>query len=84
MRAEHLREWLREHRATEAAAEADMEAEGETLGTEERESATNEGISEGGEERDPTKWEMVVELEQIPLRDGVLVEEAAYQVVVLI
>ena len=57
MSAEHLWEWLREHRAAveateagaETEAEGEMEAKGETSGSEERESTTNEGTSYRGE-----------------------------------
>ena len=66
MRAEHLQEWLREHRVEEAAQvkakAAEAEAEVETSGSEERESEAKEGTSDGVEERDPTKWGKVVEL----------------------
>ena len=56
MRAEHLREWLREHRSEEAAkvkaneaeAKVEAEAEVETLGSEERESEAEEGTADGG------------------------------------
>ena len=34
MRAEHLREWLREHRAAEAVTEVEIEAVGKTSGLE--------------------------------------------------
>ena len=64
MRVEHLREWLRENRKTEAAMETETKVEGETLGPEERERATREGIATRGEERETKKWEMVVELVQ--------------------
>ena len=37
-----------------------------------------------GEERKTTKWEKVVELVQLAFRDGVIVEEAAWEAVVLI
>ena len=82
MHAEHLREWLQEHQKTEAAAEA--EAEGETSDTEDRERGTDERIEDGGEVKEPTKWEMVVELLQTAFQDGVLAEEATWQAVVLI
>ena len=62
MRAEHLWEWLPEHIATEAAAVVETETEGGTSGPEERESATKGVIADWGEERDPTKWDMVVNL----------------------
>ena len=84
MCAEHLQEWLREHRATETTAEAETEAEGETSKTEGRESATKEGIEYGGAEREPTKWDMVVELVQIAFQDGVLADAEAWQAVLLI
>ena len=80
MHAEHLQEWLRDHRAVEAvkvkAKEAEVEEE--TLGSksEERESKAWEGIADGVEEREPTKWEKVVELVRLAFRDGVLPEEA--------
>ena len=41
-------------------------------------------MADGGEEHDPAKWEMVVELLQLAFRDGVLVQEAAWKAVVLI
>ena len=84
MYADHLREWLREHRVAEAATEAGTETEGETSGSEEMESATKEGTSDRGEERETTKWVNVVELVQLAFRNGVITEEAACQSVVLI
>ena len=90
MRAKHIREWLQEHRAGEAekvkAKEADAEKEGEKLGfySEERESKDKEGTAGGVEEREPNKWEKVVDLVRLAFRDGVLPEEAAWQAVVLI
>ena len=88
MRAEHLQEWLRYHRAEEAAKakmkEKDAEVEGETLGSEERESEAEEGTEGGGEEREPTKWENVVELVQLTFGDGVIPEEEAWKAEVLI
>ena len=49
MHSEHLWEWLREHRAEEAEKlkekEAKAESEGETLGSEERESEAEEGTA---------------------------------------
>ena len=84
MRAEHLQEWLREHRAEEAAAEVETKAEVEMLGTEGRERETEEGMADGGEERELNKWGMVVELVKLAFRDRVLVEEAALQAVVLV
>ena len=84
MCAEHLKEWLGEHRATETTVEAQTEAEGETPKTEGRESATKEGIEDGGTEREPTKWDMVVELAHLAFQDGVLIEAAAWQAVLLI
>ena len=68
MRAEHLREWLREHRAGEVAKvkpkEAEAEVEGEKSGpeSEDRERKAKEGISDGVEERETTKWDKMVEL----------------------
>ena len=59
-------------------------AEGETSGTEGRGGDTNEGMTDGGEEREPTNWEMVVELVQLSFQDGVIAEEVTYKVVVLI
>ena len=82
MRAENLQEWLQEHRSTEAAAE--VEAEGETSDPEGRERDTEERIEDGGEGRETTKWEMVMELVQMAFREGVLAEEAVWQAVVLI
>ena len=38
----------------------------------------------GGGEREPTKWDRVVEMLHTAFRDGVLVEEATWQAVVLI
>ena len=84
MCAEPLREWLREHRAKEVTAEAETEAEAETSKTEGRESATKDRIEEVGAEREPTKWDMVVELVQIALQDGVLADAEAWQAVLLI
>ena len=84
MRTDHLREWLQGHRSAKVATEAQTEAEGETSGSEERNSATNKGTADGEEKRNPTKWKKVVELVQLAPRDGVLADEAAWQVVVLI
>ena len=86
MCAEPLQEWLREHRAKEVTAEVETEAEAEreTSKTEGRESATKEGIEYGGAEREPTKWDMVVELVQIAFQDGVLADAEAWQAVLLI
>ena len=69
MRAEHLREWLLEHKAEEAMKEKlkEAEAEGETLGSEERESEPEEGTADRGQERDLKKWEKVVEIFQLAL-----------------
>ena len=69
MCAEHLQEFLREHRSAEAAeeAETETEAEVETLGPEGRERETAEGMVDRGEEWDPTKWERVVELMHLSL-----------------
>ena len=44
MRKDHLWEWTRKHRATEATAEAETEEEVEKLGVKGGESATKEGI----------------------------------------
>ena len=58
MRAEHLRERLREHQAQEAAAEAEDEGVMSELGRKER---VTKDRREGGEEgKTQTKWEMVV------------------------
>ena len=75
MRAEHLREWLREHIAAEAATEAETGTVGKTLGPEGKERATTkEGMKDGGEERETTKWEKVVELFQPAFQDRVISE----------
>ena len=84
MHANHLREWLQEHRAEEAAKEAEAEMEVETLGSEERERKSKEGKADGAEERDLTKWEELVELVQLAFQDGFIPEETAWQAVVLI
>ena len=77
MCAKHLREWLREHRAAEAASEVEKVGEmSEPEGWER--TATAEGLMGGGEEREKTKWEKLVELVQLAFRDGVIVEEAAW------
>ena len=66
MRAKHLREWLWEHRSAEAMTKLEMEAVGETSGPYGRERATTEeGMTDGGEERETTKLEKVVELVQL-------------------
>ena len=78
MRTKNLQEWLREHQAKEAAAEVE-----ELTATEKRERGDDEG-GEEGEERDKSKWDMVVQLVQTAFRDGVLAEEATWQTVVLI
>ena len=54
IRADYLREWMRDHRAAEAAVET--EEEKETSDTEGRERGNEEGRKDGGEERDQTKW----------------------------
>ena len=57
-----------EHRATEESTEAEAETEtlGETSGPEGQEQATTEeGITDGGEEREMTKWEKVVDIVQL-------------------
>ena len=41
-------------------------------------------MTDGGEERETTKWENVVELLQLAFLYGVIVEEAAWQAVVLV
>ena len=68
MRAEHLQEWLQEHRLAEEAVD---------------ERGPDEG-GEKGAERDKPKWELVVELLQTAFRDRVLAEEMTCQAVVLI
>ena len=55
MRVNHLREWIQEHRAAESAYEAEAEAEGETPEIEGRDRETDEGMTDGWEEREPTK-----------------------------
>ena len=83
--AEHLPEWLWEHRSAEATAEVETEEVGEKLGTEGQERpTTEEGMTDEGEERDKNKWEKVVELFQLASRDGVITDEEAWQTVVLI
>ena len=82
MRDEHLWEWLQENQTSEAAAEA--KSEGETSDPEGRERETKDRMEDRGEERELTKWEMVVELVQLTLQDGVIVEEADWQAVILI
>ena len=64
----------------------EAEAEGKTSGpeSEERESKAEEGTSYGVEEREPTKWEKVVELVRIAFRNGGIPDEAAWKEVVLI
>ena len=47
------------------------------VGADGREVDTEEGMADGEEEWEPTKWEIVVELVQLDFRDGVLMEEAA-------
>ena len=54
------------------------------LGSEERDSKSEEGTSDGVEKRELTKWEKVLELFQLEFRNGVLPEEASWQEVVLI
>ena len=77
MRSEQLWEWLREHQSAEAVEEAEELTEPEG-----RERVYYERREEG-DERDQTKWVMVVELVQTSFRDGVLVEEATWQAVIL-
>ena len=48
------------------------------MGSEERESKYEEGTAGRVEERQPTKWEKVVELVQQAFRNTVLPEEAAW------
>ena len=55
MCAEHLQEWLRDHRAADTAAEPNPEAEGETLGPEGRERYIKDGLEDRWEEKEPTK-----------------------------
>ena len=57
MRAEHLREWLQEHRVGEAEFEA--EATSDPEGWKRR---AEEGGEGGREAREQTKWEQVVDL----------------------
>ena len=54
MCANHIREWLGEHRSTEASAEAEGVSE-----PKERDIRAGEGEEEG-EELNQSKWEMVV------------------------
>ena len=68
MREEDLKGWL--------AAARRGEKKGETA---EKEGGDRQGTREGAE-----NWGRVVELVQTDFRDGVLVEEATWQVVVLI
>ena len=88
MRAENLREWLQEHQAGEAAKvkAKEVEAEEETSGpkSEEREIEAKEGTADKVEEREMNKREKAVELIRLEFPDGVILEEAAWQVVVLI
>ena len=66
MHENYLREWLQEHIAAEAPAEEEMKAVGDTFGTEGmKKKATDKGMADGGEEREKTKWEKVVELVQL-------------------
>ena len=62
MRVEHLREWLREHRAQRAVAEAEDEGVMSEVGWRERLTEARRDVGE--EERTQTKWKMVVELIQ--------------------
>ena len=63
----------------EAVAEAE-----EMSDPEEREIGAEEGGDEGEEDRDHTKWQMVVKLVQTDFRDGVFEEESKWQAAVLI
>ena len=67
MRAKHLWEWLREHRTNEAAEES--EEEGYMLDPEGMERGTKKRREYGGEVRDNTKLEMVVELIYMAFRE---------------
>ena len=56
--AEHLQEWLWEHWSGEVAREAEIT----TSDPEEWEIRGNEGGEDGGEEREKSMWERVMEL----------------------
>ena len=77
MRVEHLKRWL----ATAQKSEKDTETTTarERVGTKE-----NRGETVHPETEEADNWEIVVDLVQSAFREGKLVEEAMWQVVVLI
>ena len=66
MCAEQLRERLQDHRAEEVATGMETETVDETTGPEGRSVATtDEGMTDGGEERETIKREKVLEIVQL-------------------